>query len=200
MRDEEPADIRECAYDAGTHLDGAGAVQDIRGHQGAVLSKGVWEEARVPVRTGRKLRTVQGVNLVLREAEHEVSGEASSVTRHLFVQAFRLDSIELREVGVEHNPLAPEEKDPLLEAPHGNCGSDHSLKVAHFARGRQSDEGLAERQRRRSENKESLALHSKVCITYFDARDPTTVPNGIRHSLPRSCREPVLLDHTTLAR
>jgi hypothetical protein len=66
------AQLHERAYHVEAHLDGAGAVQDGRGHDGAVFGEGERREARVAVllRTGRKMG--MGKDFLLIEPAFEV--------------------------------------------------------------------------------------------------------------------------------
>jgi hypothetical protein len=80
-----------------------------------MLGEGVGWESRItmPLGTGRKMRPVQSLQLGAGEAEHEIGREAPRVALYLLIEAFGGDAIERGKLGVEKNPLSPQDKNPL---------------------------------------------------------------------------------------
>jgi hypothetical protein len=113
VRGEQFAQMHESTYDVDAHLDGARAVQDGGGHDGAVFGEHVGRKSRIAVLlgTGRNLRPVQSLGLGSGEPEHEIFREARGVALDLLVQALGGDAIEACEFRIQEHALAAQDED-----------------------------------------------------------------------------------------
>ena len=130
------AQLHECPHDVEAHLDGAGAVEDGGGHDGAVLGEGERRKTRVAVLlgTGRKMRPVQGIGLLGREPEHEILRKPPRVALDLLVQALGGDAVEGGEVRIEDDALTAQYEDGAGDVGDGRGpASPPSLMVLNLA-------------------------------------------------------------------
>ena len=83
-------------------------------HQYAVLDEGAVAEPNVPLGCGHNLRPdIRG--LLSSQLKHELVSKASDLSGDLFVEAFGRYSVELGQLGVEHDLPAADEVDTALD-------------------------------------------------------------------------------------
>ena len=116
---EQLAEADKGADHEDAHLHGPGRVEDIGGHDRAVLGEGVGQDRG-------KLETVEVVAICNHlgflfggDLEHEIFREpvavAVAVAVDLLVQPLGGNSVKLGQVGVEHNPLAAKPQDSVFD-------------------------------------------------------------------------------------